>query len=98
MTETADSLIAYCRENRRVCPRPSKWNELWVMLPERRRRGGGWEPPAPLILAAWDYSSNLEKMLRVGEHIEWAASHGCLPAVAAFLKQLEEQDWHHLTD
>jgi hypothetical protein len=37
-------------------------------------------------------------MLRVGEHIEWAASHGCLPAVAAFLKQLEEQDWHHLTD
>lgn len=68
------------------------------MLPERRRRGAGWDSPLPLILGAWNYTSNLEKMLRLREHIEWAESHGCLPSVAAFLRQLEESDWHHLSD
>ena len=98
MIDSVDSLIAYCRENGRVCPRPSKWNELWEMLPERSRRGAGWEPPVPLILGGWNYSSNLEKMLRLNEHIEWAGSHGCLSAVAAFLMQLDEREWHHLSD
>ena len=45
-------LIAYCRENSRVCPMPQRWNALWELLPNRKRVGGGWEPPLPLILAA----------------------------------------------
>jgi|SRR4051812_28971643 hypothetical protein len=98
MIDSVDTLIAYCGENGRVCPRPSKWNELWEMLPERRRRGGGWEPPLPLILGAWNYTSNREKMQRLGEHIEWAASHGCLSPVAGFLRQLQDRHWHHLSD
>ena len=53
MTDTVESLVAYCRENGRVCPQPTLWNELWEMLPDRRRVGSGWEPPVLLILTAW---------------------------------------------
>jgi hypothetical protein len=98
MNESAESLIAYCRENGRICPQPLKWNALWEMLPERRRVGSGWEPALPLILAAWHDSPALSKMGRFSEHIEWAEKHGNLPAVAAFLRNLPETDWYHLGD
>ncbi len=50
------------------------------------------------ILAAWDHTSNLEKMLRLADHIDWAEKHGSLPEVAAFLRKLDESQWHHLGD
>jgi hypothetical protein len=98
MNQAASRLIEYCRENRRVCPQPGPWQALWEMLPERRQNGTGWEPPVPLILGAWHYASNLEKMLRLSAHIEWADKHGMLLDVAAFLHSLTETDWHHLGD
>ena len=97
-TETPDSLLAYCRENERVCPQPSLWNDLWNMLPERQRIGSGWEPSLPLILGAWNYASNLEKRMRLKEHIHWADEHGSLPEISAFLHSLTESEWHHLRD
>jgi hypothetical protein len=96
MTETAETLTEFCQERGRVCPAPSRWHELWEMLPERERVGSGWKPPLPLILGAWNYTSDLEKMLRLREHIEWAANHGCLPTLATFLRSLPETEWHHL--
>jgi hypothetical protein len=96
--DNAENLITYSRENNRVCPEPSHWNELWEMLPDRHRIGSGWEPPLPLILGAWNYTSNLEKMMRLSEHIRWADEHGKLEEVSAFLKGLKESDWHHLRD
>jgi len=98
MTDTTTTLIAYCRENGRVCPQPMRWNELWEMLPERRQVGSGWEPSLPLMLGAWHHASNLEKMLRLQEHIQWAQEHGSLPNISAFLRKLTEDKWHHLTD
>lgn len=94
--ETAETLIAYCRENQRACPQPSLWNELWKMLPERHQCGASWEPSLPLILGVWHFTSNLEKMARLAEHIEWAAQHTALEKVSVFLHQLEETDWHHI--
>lgn len=96
--ETADKLIAYSRENSRICPQPLLWNDLWNMLPGRRQIGAGWEPPLPLILGAWYSSSNLEKMVRLAEHIQWADKQGGLAEVAAFLHGLAESEWHHLGD
>jgi len=98
MNETAKSLIAYCSENGRVCPLPEKWNQLWEKLPNRARKGAGWEPPLPLILGAWNYSSGLEKMHRLSEHIEWVEKHGNLSEVEVFLRNLSENEWHHLGD
>lgn len=96
--ETPDSLIAYCQENDRVCPQPGLWHDLWETLPDKQQIGAGWKPALPLILAAWEHASNLEKMLRLADHIHWAENHGCLPEVSTFLHGLAESDWHHLKD
>jgi hypothetical protein len=96
MNDTLESLVAYCREKNRVCPQPGLWHEMWEMLPNRRQVGAGWQPPLPLILAAWDETPALLKMLRVAEHIEWAAKHNALVPISTFLRNLREEDWHHV--
>jgi len=66
---------------------------LWEMLPDRTQIGAGWEPPPPLILAAWHEAPAMSKMLRLAEHIHWAETHGALEQVATFLRNLREEDW-----
>jgi len=95
MSETLHSLIAYCRDNNRVCPMPKSWNALFEMLPNRRRTALGWEPPLPLILEAWEHTPAPLKTLRVVEHLEWAAAQGALDDVARFLRGLPEAEWLH---
>ncbi len=95
---TIESTLALAEMNRRVCPLPVHWSELYDMLPETRRVGNGWEPASPLILAAWSHTTASMKMLRMREHIEWAAEHGCLLEVHTFLSRLPESDWHHSSD
>jgi len=94
--DTVENLIAYCRENDRVCPLPLHWKKLWEMLPNRTRVGAGWQPSLPLILAAWHDTPAVSKMLRLAEHIEWAAQHDTLKPAASFLRKLREEDWHHV--
>jgi hypothetical protein len=96
MSETVESLVAFCRENDRVCPLPPLWNELWEMLPNRSQVGSGWRPPLPLILAAWHDTPATTKMLRLAEHIQWAAQHGVLELVGKYLRELREEDWFHI--
>jgi len=96
MKSALDSLLQYCADLDRVCPQPLRWKELYEMLPDQQPRGGGWQPSVPLILSGWLYSSNLDKMLRLKEHIEWAESHGCLAQVDAFIRGLSKDEWHYL--
>ena len=96
MSDTVENLVAYCRVNDRVCPLPPLWNDLWEMLPNRARVGAGWQPPPPLILAAWHDTPAMLKMLRLTEHIEWAAKHRALESADKFLRELREEDWLHI--
>ena len=98
MSDTVDSLVAFCRENNRVCPLPTLWNDLFELLPDRKRSGPGWEPPLPLILAAWHDTPVLLKMLRLTEHIRWAVDRGALESVSGFLRGLREDQWFHIGD
>ena len=88
------ALLEYVQADGRICPSAGRWHELWELLPERRQVGAGWIPPLPLILAAWDHTSGLEKLLRLREHIEYAASHGALATVDQFLRAIPREDWH----
>jgi hypothetical protein len=95
--ETLESLWRFCQENGRVVPTPTRWNELFEMLPNKERTSsGGWSPSLPLILAAWHHTNALEKMLRLKEHLEYADKNGVLSAVSDFLRSLPETDWVHL--
>jgi hypothetical protein len=35
-------------------------------------------------------------MARLAEHIEWAEAHGALDKVAAFLRNLREEEWYRI--
>jgi hypothetical protein len=39
-----DEVLAEAQRNNRVCPQPLKWNELYELLPSKRRMGNEWEP------------------------------------------------------
>lgn len=93
---TLDEVLAEAQRNNRVCPQPQKWNELYEILPNKRRKDGGWEPALPLILAAWWDTPAMPKMLRLREHIEWASEQGVLDTVHKFLVNLKEEEWHHI--
>lgn len=89
-------LLQYVRDEGRICPQPGKWHELWEMLPDRHRVGSGWNPPLPLILAAWDHTTDLEKMLRLKQHIESAAEKGVFDLIDRFIRNLSPEEWHTL--
>lgn len=99
MSENAagfDALWEHCTSNERVVPMPQRWNQLYGLLENTRQKAsGGWEPPLPLILAAWHHSTSIEKRLRFKEHLEWAERHGHLAQVAGFLRALPEDQWCH---
>jgi hypothetical protein len=93
-SETFDSLWDYCTANNRVIPRD--WHKLYEMLVDKRRKpSGGWTPPLPLILAAWDATAPIEKQLRFKEHIHWATEHNQLAEIGSYLRSLPEDQWYH---
>jgi hypothetical protein len=62
-TKQLDDLLEYVKRDGLICPEPGRRQQLWEMLPDKSRVGSGWNPPLPLILAAWDHTSGLEKKL-----------------------------------
>ena len=67
-----EQVLVEAQKNNRVCPKPQKWQQLYEMLPNKKRKGAGWEPSLPLILAAWSETPAISKILRLREYIEWA--------------------------
>jgi hypothetical protein len=96
MNDNLQNLTDYAKTNGRVCPQPMKWNELWEILPDRKRTNGyEWEPAVPLILGAWWGASVPAKRSRFQEHLIWAESKGVLDKVRVFLENLSENEWFH---
>ena len=91
---TVDEVILESRRNNRVCPMPARWQQLYDMLPNKQRH----QPPPPVIGAAWNVTPSMSKRMCLRDHIEWAGRHGVLEHVYAFLKVLQEDQWHHMGD
>lgn len=49
---TLQEALTEAQKNNRVCPQPQEWQQLYDLLPNKKRIGAGWEPSLPLILAA----------------------------------------------
>jgi hypothetical protein len=95
---TVVEVMVEARLHNRVCPQPAKWQQLYEILPDKKQSGAGWEPAPPLVEAAWKNTPSIPKRMVFREHIEWAASHGCLQQIFTFMKSLPESDWHHMGD
>lgn len=93
---TVEEVLTEIQKNNRICPQPQRWQQLYELLPDRKYKGAGWEPALPLILAAWWDTPAMLKIVRLREHIEWAATHGSLEQVHQFLLSLPEDEWHHI--
>ena len=93
---TLEQALEEAKRNNRVCPQPQRWNELYELLPNKKRKGNGWVPALPLILAAWWDTPAMSKMIRLREHIEWASEHGGLDIIYEFMKNLKEDEWFHI--
>jgi hypothetical protein len=80
--------------NGRVCPIPKLWNELHEIAVEADINDST-PPPLPLILGGWFYSENSEKSKRLMELLHWTCQNNVGDVVWAYLKCLDEGDWHH---
>jgi hypothetical protein len=60
-------------------PNPKKWASIHKSLIEfsSSKQCEPREPPRPLILAGWSYSSDDEKKARWQEFIDWAKNNQC---------------------
>ena len=78
-----------------MCPLPDAWCALYDLLPGRRSDLYGAIPASPLVMDAWDRSTDEDKRERLREHLQWASEHGALPELHAYLAMLPESRWHH---
>lgn len=91
---TINDAMVEVRRNNRVCPNPVRWLELYEMLPNRTES----RPTPPLVGASWQATPSLSKRMCLREHLAWAETNESLPRVLDFLKQLPEEEWHHMGD
>ncbi|MCG2592137.1 hypothetical protein LZ009_05015 [Ramlibacter sp. XY19] len=89
---SVDDVIAFARRHNRVSPRTMLWSALYVLL-EGDHYADLRPPPTQ---DGWATMSNLQRRLHFREHIEWAARHGKLEAMAKYLASLAEPDWVHM--
>ena len=91
------ALLSYVKENKRICPQPRYWNELWKMLSDKKHIFME-ACSSPLILNAWHFSSDEDKSQRLIEHIEYADKIGSLDLVDKYLRNLHATEWYHSDD
>lgn len=95
--ESFEVLWRICTENSRVVPK--RWDKLYKMLANKRQLpSGGWEPPLPLILAAWHETSMLDKQERFKVHLQWALEQDQIEEIGIYLSSLCENDWYHFDE
>jgi hypothetical protein len=75
----------------RVCPMPSRWDEVYKELIKysKQRLCSPPVPPIPLILGGWAYSNDEEKMERWRKTSNWAIENGC-----AELAEIADKDFY----
>ena len=92
----AQELVALFAINKRVCPQPHRWNELYKVFSYAAVVRKVAPPDRPLVLAAWHETPALLKAIRMRDHIHWACAHGLEDWLTDWLHRLDEGDWHHL--
>jgi hypothetical protein len=63
----------------RICPNPPVWDAVFKKLCSFAERNNCMppQPPVPLILAGWAYTSDADKMERWNQTVAWAEENAC---------------------
>ncbi len=75
--------------NNRVCPLQMVWNEFYEHLKSENKEI---KINPPLILGAWNFTNDLEKLDRFKEHLSFVNTGS---DSYNFLLSLKEGKWHH---
>jgi hypothetical protein len=93
-----ETLLQEVRRGNRVCPLPTAWLEVYAIL-QRHAGELGEEPPVPPPAGkAWKPTPPLTKRAILRQQLEWAAAHGCLPAMHEALLAIPDADWRFMDD
>ena len=98
MQDTPELLVAYCKEQFRICPMPQFWNEMYKLIPPRINVNSTENSPLLLILAAWHEAPSILKMLRLKEQIRWAFENGNIDKISDYLRRLNDDQWLHICE
>jgi hypothetical protein len=77
------------RENR-ICPKPMVWKELYEIMCKDLNENN---IPKPLILAGWNFSSDIEKRNRFIEHLK-LIDFNSENKIKTFVLNIREEDWY----
>jgi len=92
--EAKERLITHIRSEGRICPNPQNWiaisKIIGINIPGI--------PLTPLILAGWNFSSDMEKQLRFFDQVEYAftLSDEKINAFTDAVYALQDNDWHRI--
>lgn len=86
---TVDSFIKRLDEQMKLVPNPKHWNDLYDLLKDHSIK----EIPAPLILAAWWHTSEMEKRNRFIHHLNLAQELNVWQDAMALLEELKDDQW-----
>ena len=75
--------------NKRICPMPIYWNDLFKQLTIENKEV---KINSPLILGAWNFSSDFEKLARFKEHLSLVNTRS---ESYKLLDSLTEDNWYH---
>ena len=106
--QEVEDLIKYCSDKERCVPMPPKWVEVMRIIEyeklEKRCQGG----LKCLILAAWNFASDEDKIKVLRNQILWAGNHNLVDLnivstkrdkifyeLKDFLMNLPEEEWCH---
>jgi hypothetical protein len=78
--------------NNRVCPLPMVWNDFYEHL---KRENKEIKINPPLILGAWNFTNDSEKLARFKEHLSFVNTGS---DSYNFLLSLTDEKWHHDND
>jgi hypothetical protein len=79
----------------RICPNPDPWHRVYgdLMAAWRERGGEPPEPPVPLILNGWVFSSDADKEHRWAATVAWAGERG----LAHLIPSIPDDEWHFVS-
>ena len=78
----------------RICPLPKAWILVHRELDKFAKTKGVAQPPTPLILGGWHFSSDAQKNSRWNETVTWARKHG----VEHFLENIKDEHFYEVTE